>query len=161
MTMRSLPMARPLSTAGFSLLELLLVIALLAIVGGIGSTYYFNIVKDLELASAADTLIEDLRRTQNGSMTGENGRAWGVHFVNGADDLYQVFSTLSDFAGTSTIVVNTVYLPASILFSDPIEGTTKDVVFARITGAATSTSITIASPDNNKTITIPASGHTY
>lgn len=149
------------STAGFSLLELLLVIGVLAILGSIGSAYYFNVVKNIEMSTAATGIISDLKHAQSSAMAGESGMRWGVHLVNGTDDYYQVFSTPTNFASASTTITSIVYLPQQIVFSDPSEGSTKDVVFERITGVVTSTTITLASSDSTRVITVPAIGSAY
>lgn len=148
-------------TAGFSLLELLLVISVLAILGSIGSAYYFNVIKNIEMSTASAAIVSDLKHAQNSAMAGEGGVRWGVHFVNGADDYYQVFSTPTDFVNASTTVTSIIYLPQQITFTDPSSSSTKDVIFERINGVATSTTIALASSDSTHVITIPAVGSAY
>lgn len=145
-------------SSGFSLLELLLVIAVLAVLGSIGSAYYFNVIKNIEMSTAAAGVISDLKHAQNSAMSGEAGMRWGVRFTNGGEDYYQIFSTPTDFANASTSITSTIYLPQQILFSDPSEGMTKDILFDRITGVTTATTITLASSDSTHVITIPAAG---
>lgn len=149
------------STSGFSLLELLLVVAVLAILGGIGSSYYFNVVKNIEMSTAAAGVISDLKHAQNSAMAGETGVRWGVHFVNGTDDYYQVFSTPTNFASASTTITSIIYLPQQVTFANPSEGSTKDVLFERITGVVASTTVTLASSDSTRIITVPAVGSAY
>lgn len=149
------------SSAGFSLLELLLVVAVLAILGSIGSAYYFNVVKNIELSTAASGIISDLQRTQSSSMAGESGMRWGIHFVNGSDDYYQIFSTPTDFANASTTIASIIYLPQQVVFSDPSDSSNKDIIFERITGTAALATVVIASSDNSRTITVPAIGKPY
>lgn len=151
----------PRSSAGFSLLELLLVVAVLAILGSIGSAYYFNVVKNIELSTAASGIISDLQYAQSSSMAGESGMRWGIHFVNGSDDYYQIFSTPTDFANASTTIASIIYLPQQVVFSDPSDSSNKDIIFERITGTAASATVVIASSDNSQTITVPAIGKPY
>jgi prepilin-type N-terminal cleavage/methylation domain-containing protein len=149
------------STAGFSLLELLLVVAVLAILGSVGSAYYFNVIKNIEMNTTAAGVISDLNHAQSSAMAGEGGVRWGVHFVNGTDDLYQLFSTPTDFASASTTIASVVYLPQQVVFSDPVEGSVRDVLFERIAGITASTTITLASSDSTRIITVPAIGNAY
>lgn len=159
--MRGFQRHRPRGSSGFSLLELLLVVAVLAILGSIGSAYYFNVIKNIEMSTTATGVISDLQHAQSSAMSGETGMRWGVHLVNGTNDYYQVFSTPTDFASASTTIASTVYLPQQISFFDPADSTTKDVIFEHITGVATSTTVTLASPDSTRIITIPAIGNAY
>lgn len=148
-------------TSGFSLLEMLLVISVLAVLGSIGSAYYFNVVKNIEMSTAATGIISDLKHAQSSAMAGEAGVRWGVHFVNGADDYYQIFSTPTNFTSASTTIASITYLPQQIFFVTPTEGSTKDIVFERITGVVASTTITLTSSDSTHVITVPAIGSAY
>ena len=150
------------ATRGFSLLELLLVIALLAIIGSMGSAYYFAVVKNVELSTTAATVISDLKHAQANAMAGDSGVRWGIHFVHTpTDNYYQLFSTPVDFSSTSTTITSATYLPSQIIFTDPPVNTTKDVLFERITGTTTPTTISLFSSDTTRVITLPAVGSAY
>ncbi len=128
---------------GFSLLELLIVIAIVAVIGTIGAGSYRNFGKTVELTSTAQMIASDLKQMQSKSMIGERGYKWGVRFEKASpNDRYMTFSTLTDYAsGTTT---STTTLSNGITFSDPATGF-KDIIFNKISGtisAATTTVVT-------------------
>lgn len=147
---------------GFSLLEILIVMAVMAIIAGIGSGFYSNYNKNIEIKSVAETLLSDLKQTQSKSMIGENDSTganvkWGIHFVNGVTDYYEIFSTPTDYANAGKIVTIKKYLPNGITFYDP--ATTEDIIFNRISGRTSATIIHIKSLTISKIFTISAIGN--
>jgi prepilin-type N-terminal cleavage/methylation domain-containing protein len=146
---------------GFSLLEVLLVVAVLAIVGAAGVGSYLNAAKSIESTSTARTVIADIRLARAKAMGGQDDRRWGVHVVNGAADYYEIFSTPSNYADAATTVSDTVYLPAGISFSNPGESATRDIVFSTVFGTTTATTLVLASQTESHTITITALGVVY
>ena len=142
----------------FSLIEILIVVAILAIIGAIGSGFYINYGRNISLKSTAQTIVFDLKNAQSKSMTGVGGFKWGIHFVNGDSDYYETFSTPTDYNNLSKVVVSTKYLPDSIFFADPISGSSKDVIFNKISGSTTSSLIKIISSDFTKNINISSIG---
>lgn len=146
---------------GFTLLELLIVIAIVGIlaVGGVAS--YRNFGKDTELVSVADILRGDLKHMQSKAMIGEGGTKWGVHLVSGATSYYELFSTPTTYADGSMTVAATTTLAKGITFSDPASGFSKDIIFAKISGATTATTTTLVSEGLSKTITVTSIGTIY
>ena len=143
---------------GFSLLELLIVIAIISILAVAGAGSYRGFGKSVQLTSATQTIAADLRQTQAKSMVGESGLFWGVHFVSGTNNYYQIFSTPTNYANASTSIVSTTTLPLSITFSDPTGGATRDIIFSKISGLTTATSVSVVSEGVTKTITITSIG---
>ena len=128
---------------GFSLFELLLVIGILIAIslGGVG--FYMNYGKNVEVNSFMKTLSSDIKLAQEESMVGYGSLKYGVHFVNGTKDYYEIFSTATDYnAGT---VISTNYLPNGISFSDPALNASKDIIFDKISGKATPFSVSTVS----------------
>lgn len=153
--------------SGFSLLEVLMVVAIIAVLGTIGTGAYRNFVKNVELNSVTRDIIFDLKNMQAKSIAGEDERKWGAHFVNSTstDDYHETFSTPaggSGYGDASTTIKSTVYLPAGITFSDPVESATKDILFNRVSGTtSTSTTVSITSADGAKTINVTTIGNIY
>lgn len=150
------------SPRGFSLLELLIVIAIIALLGGVGSTYYRGFVKSIELQSISKTLGEDLRYARSKAMIGEGGVKWGVHVVNvsGGSQYYELFSTPTNYAGGT--VISTTTLSTGLTFSDPSSGTNKDIIFSKISGnPVASTTVVIESEGKYSTTTISSIGTVY
>lgn len=144
---------------GLTILELLIVIVLIVILGTTGIGFYRNYVKTIEIESTAETIISDLKTVREKSMSGENDLKWGIHFVNGENDYYQIFSTATDFNEAS--IITTIFLPSSISFFTPTEGQIIDVIFNKISGITTSTSIVIFSEGKTKTININNQGNVF
>lgn len=140
-----------------SLLEVLIVIAIIAVIVAAGSGFYRNFGKNVELTSTAQMIATDLRQMQGKAMVGEGGYKWGVHFINSTNDYYELFST--DGVNSTTTATST--LSKSITFSDPNESTTKDVLFNKISGTTTATTVIIASEGATQTITVSDVGAIY
>ena len=146
---------------GFSLLELLIVIAILAVISTIGFGFYMNFVRSSELDFSTKDIAFNLKQAQAKSMAGEDGRKWGTHFVNGADDYYEIFSTPTDYSDAAKTINSIVYLQNGIFFTIPVASST--VIFDKIRGTVSSNfSLTISSPANQtKTVNVSTAGNIY
>ncbi len=149
------------SPRGFSLLELLIVLAIIAVLGTAGVGYYRGFVKSVELQSVTKTLASDLRQVRSKSMIGEGGVKWGAHFVNvsGGDQYYELFSTPTNYAGGT--VTATTTLSRGLVFSDPSAGTSKDIIFTKISGTTTPAIVVILSEGQYATTTVSSIGSIY
>lgn len=153
------------SPRGFSLLELLMVVAIIALLAGVGSTFYRGFVKSVELQSISKTMAEDFRYARSKAMIGEGGYKWGAHVVNtasGGSQYYLLFSTPTNYADASTTVMSTTTLSTGLTFSDPASGAYKDIIFSKISGnPAASTTVVIVSEGKYSTTTISSIGTVY
>ena len=139
-------------------MELVIVFSILGILGVAASGFYTNYSKGVEISTTAQVISQDLRQMQSKSMTGESGLKWGVHFVNGATSYYELFSTPTDYSDGGKVVTTTNTLPGSVTFSDPGASSSKDIIFSKITGSASASSVTITSNGVNQTISVAAIG---
>ena len=166
-----------LARHGFTLLEVIITIAVLAVMFVMVSGYYGNVTKSIDLDAAASSIVSDLRNAQAKAMAGRdsdaNGGAaddWGICFRNPStgdtNDRYQIYSSPTftcDTGGNVEAVTlkSTIYLPNGITFSTPAAPAAISVVFTKITGAATVSSgstIVITGGGQSKTITITTEG---
>ena len=149
--------------SGFSLLELLIVIAIVGLLAAGVGVSLVNYQRTAALDSSAKEIVGNLRFAQSKAITGEDGNAdstsdkWGVRFTNGTNDTYRIFY------GNSYNVNNAkeeIYLPSSVSFSAPAEENNLDVIFTKISGTTTATAVTIANANGSetRTITVDASG---
>ena len=74
--------------SGFTLLEILLTIAILAIISSIGISFYYNFFKKTQLDAPSNNIISDLKRARANAMSGVDNRKWAIHFVNFTQDYY-------------------------------------------------------------------------
>lgn len=144
--------------SGFTLLEILLVVGILVVLAAISRDFYGSFVSGAQLDANAKTIIYDLRNTRDKAMNGQDARRWGVHFVNGASDYYETFSTPTDYSDGSKTIGVTTYLSSGVSFSYPAEGVNSDIIFEKISGTASATSIIISGQQNLKTISISSQG---
>ena len=111
--------------AGFTLVELLLIMGILAILTSLGSINYFSTFNQTKTGVAKDVLISDLRSAQNKAMSGEavggvTQPSWGVKllvdsyvifpgdtYIEGAPDNYLV-ALPADTALTTTFPAGVV-----------------------------------------------------
>lgn len=148
---------------GFSLLEVLLTIAVLSILMSVSFGLYSNFSQGIELESAAKTIISDLKNARAKSMAGEDGLKWGVHFVNNVgSNYYEFFETPTNYLSPSSTIRETTYLPGIIVFSVPPTASSTDIIFNKIYGTVSaSTTITISSQGIPRIINITPLGNIY
>ena len=62
----------------FTLIELLLVIAIIAIVGASSTPFLSRFILQTNYDSVVDKLVGSIRKTQEYAMDGKNGTVWGI-----------------------------------------------------------------------------------
>ncbi|MEE8131927.1 MAG: type II secretion system protein [Candidatus Paceibacterota bacterium] len=146
----------------FTLIELIIVISITVILFAMGFLRLFDFRQHQALNLAKQGIVAILRDAQNRSISQESGTRWGVHFENpsgAANDFYELFSGT---VYSSSSVVSKNNLDPEIQFSNPVAGSSKDVIFLPITGqltAVASTTISLVSDSSVfNTITIDANG---
>jgi prepilin-type N-terminal cleavage/methylation domain-containing protein len=125
---------------GFTLIEMLLSVAIVSIIAGISVPIYqsFQVRNDLDVATA--TIAQSLRRSQVLSQAVDGDTSWGVKIQSG---------NITVFKGTSYAARDTTFdevfdVPTSLTPSGVSE-----IVFAKFTGLPTSTgTITLTSSAN-------------
>lgn len=140
-------------------MELLIVIAIISILGVAGIESYRGFGKKAVLQTTARSIGADLRYMQSKSMSGEEGRKWGTHFVSG-DSTYGDYYTLFSTTGFATTTIATTTLPQGVLFSDPLSST-KDIVFNKVSGTATTATVSVVSEGVPQTVNVTAIGTIY
>jgi prepilin-type N-terminal cleavage/methylation domain-containing protein len=135
---------------GFSLVEVLLSMAIMAIVGLTAVPFYSRFFSQNAVANTYDQLTGELRKAQLYAMTGKQAGSWGVH--NGGTQL-MLFQG-STYAARNTSFDETFTVNGNVTIS----GFT-DIIFAQVTGLPNTTAtITVKAINIQKTITVNAQG---
>lgn len=126
--------------AGFTLVELAIVIAIMAVISGIAFLGLFNYRGSQNLKLSMSEVIAVVRDTQKRSITQEAGKQWGIRFSNltNDDSGYQVFKGASFASGT---IDKSYGLKRGVKFSEPRALSTYEVVFAPVSGSFSKTKI--------------------
>lgn len=127
---------------GFSLLEVLLVIALLAMMGLITIPLYYRFRESDNLKLVFSLVVNDLNRAQIRSQSMENDSGWGVKFVSSTSQV--VIFKGATYAGRDQTYDERSDVPTGITVNPFFE-----VVFNKLTGYPTATSsITVSNNFN-------------
>lgn len=127
---------------GFSLIELILVVAVVLLIGLISVLMYSNFYLRNAALNAMGILAFDFRKAQLLSMEGKSGGSWGVTITGG--DI--VFFQGTSYAARDTSFDETYTLPSSLTVNGMNE-----TVFARMTGI----------PNITSTVTFSGGGVTH
>ena len=141
---------------GYSYIQMLLVIALLALLAAVASPYYLAWQQRQNLRSTSSILLSDLRYVQSKAMQREQDASWGV-YIDDSNKRYILFHGASYSA--ADVYNQTVTYPASVSIG---ASPSSEIAFAGLTATSpsevtitmTSVSLQIAS----KTIHINAEG---
>lgn len=144
-------------SAGFTLLELMLVIGILVIIASMSRDFYGSYVPSAQLEDNAQTIIYDLRNARDKAMNGQDSKLWGIHF-NGTSSYYEIFSTPTDYSDLTKTILTTVYLRNNVIFSSPAIGNNLDIIFNKINGLTASSSVTVKTGNATRTVFIQAQG---
>src|SRR3989344_2927690 len=131
----------PLSARrGFSLLEVILVVAILAILATVGVISWLGFWNTAEFDSTADAILELAIEARGNSVAGEQFTKWGVSATNpsGTDPSYVVlFSCVNDNCDPALgerREIRRVFLQDPVVFNVPLDGATTDIIFRQRSG---------------------------
>lgn len=135
---------------GFTLVEILLSVGILAALAGLSLPVYMSFVARNDLAVSAQDLASLVRRAELYSRSGHDDSAWSVHFASGSAVLYKG----SDYAGRDTAHDETMPIPATVTVAGL--GT---VTFAKLTGQPSTTgAVTLSTATNTRILTLNGKG---
>jgi len=118
-------------TSGFTLPELIIVLAILAIVAALLLPNLNIFQRQSALDAAANEILATLRLAQNKTLASEGASSWGVNFT---DNQFIFFKGASFVPGSSDNEIHS--LPSNVVLSEVNLGGLSAVVFSRLTGAA-------------------------
>lgn len=145
---------------GFTLVELLIVIAVIGILAASSIPVFSSYTASQRLSQAAKNVKNDLRSAQNRAINGVEGKAWGMSF-NGSNS-YTIFTCTS--LSTCTCNGQTNFITKSLATGFTISSAT--IIFDEISGdicangspLSGSTSFTVTLSGVFRTITVSAGG---
>ena len=144
--------------SGFTLLELLLTVAIISIIGIMSTGFYSRFFLQNAVSNTADQLTADFRKAQMYSMTGKynlTNTTWGVRYDS---------NTITLFLGSSYATRNTAFDEKFTVHPSVTVNGFTEIVFAKTTGLPTggdpsnTPTIVISGGNTSKTITLNAQG---
>ena len=134
---------------GFTLVEVLLSIAAIAIISGISMPIYlsFQVKDDLDIAVV--TLVQSLRRSQAQSQASEGDANWGVKIQSGSITLFKGAS----YAGREASYDEIFNTSSAISFAGISE-----IVFDKLSGEPDTTGTITLTSTTNQTATVTLNG---
>lgn len=137
-------------SCGFTLIELILVIAISFIIGIVAVPFYSRFFTQNAVSNTTDQLTAELRKAQMYSMMGKQNGSWGVNYASNVITLFQG----SSYAGR-----NTAFDEKFNVDNGSSIGGFTSVTFTRGTGTPSATqSITIIGNTVSKIITVNSQG---
>jgi len=130
---------------GFSLIELILVVAIVLTLGVLSSVFYSRFLNQNSVANVSDQFASQLRKAQTYAMAGKQNSSWGVKYTAG---------TITLFASSSGAFDETFSVNGNIGVSG-----FSQVIFAKTTGIPDLTpTITISGGGNTKIVSVNSQG---
>lgn len=137
---------------GFTLIELILVIALVAIIGSFSAPVYTSFISKNNLENKTFEIKGVLTKAQNNTISGKQNSNWGVYFL---PNQFLLFAGDS-YASRNSALDEVHSLPSSVSVSGISE-----IVFQRPRGQPSATGIiTITSQGDGNTISVNSEGVT-
>jgi len=137
---------------GVTLLEVLLVAALLFVIIPMGVVIYSNYYGYSAAGNAVNQLTFELRKAQMYSMMDRNGNGWGVTFVTSTANI--VLYSGSTYATRNTLFDESYNVPGSVSIAG-----LNETDFARVTGYPNVTStVSITASGRVRKVTVQAQG---
>lgn len=136
---------------GFSILEIILVLAILGTLVGLVTTYYTNSQVRADINTQASSIAYYLRLASSNASSGLNNADHGVHFENSAYTIFQ--GNPYNPADTANFQIN---LPDTITINNiSLNGGGQDVIFSKANGETTNYgTISLNATNIGKTVTI-------
>lgn len=126
---------------GFTLLEVLITIAVLAILSAAGIGYFRSSVMEVAAGSTIKTFVADIESARGRAIVGDRGMTWGVRALP-ASNTWEFYATGTRSYSADVFVTETRTLPFGVVWIDP-PTTSKSVEFTPITGMTTTTTFVL------------------
>lgn len=140
-----------MSEHGFTLVELLLSVAIITLLTGLSLPVYESFVRRNDLDLTTQSVVSVIRRAQTYSRGVSQDSTWGVEFLSTGATLFKG----ATYATRDSAYDESVTLPGSVSLNG-----TSEVVFAKLSATpSTTANVSLASTTNDsRTITVNAKG---
>lgn len=137
------------SAKGVTLIELLLVVAIMSTLGVASTAFYSRTLTQNAVANTADQLANSFRKAQMYTMMGKQNSKWGVNYTNHTITLFKGDTLGQDPAFNETF---------SVQNNISVSGFT-ELTFAKVTGVPSNTpTITITGNNTTRSMTLNNQG---
>lgn len=124
-------------THGYTLLEVLIAIAVLTILSVAGIGYFRSSIIQVSAESTMKTFVADIMAARGRAMAGDRGASWGVRAVP-TTETWEFYAIGTRDYAADVFATETRALPLGVSWVDP-PITAKSVEFAPITGMTSTT----------------------
>ena len=122
---------------GFTLLEVLITIAVLAVLSAAGVGYFRSSIVEVAAGSTMKSFVADIEAARGRAMVGDRGMVWGVRAVP-TSGTWEFYATGTRSYAADVFTTEVRALPLGVFWVDP-STSTKSVEFAPVTGMTTTT----------------------
>jgi prepilin-type N-terminal cleavage/methylation domain-containing protein len=134
---------------GFTLIELVLVVALLLTVAVLSTSFYSRFLVQNDVSNTVDRLVNSLRKAQINSMMGKQNDTWGVSYASKKITLFKGATLGINPSFNEVFTVNNAITVSGL----------NEIVFSSPNGTpSTAATITISGNNSSKTIKVNAQG---
>lgn len=138
------------TSAGFTLLEVILAVSLMIIIGSFSMSFATNFFLQNAAGNTQAQFIGEMRKAQMYAMSSKENSAWGIYYNA---------NTITLFKGNSYITRDATWDERYVSNANLIVSGFSEVVFARLTGLPSTTgTITITGNGSSKTVTVNSQG---
>jgi prepilin-type N-terminal cleavage/methylation domain-containing protein len=140
-----------MSQHGFTLVELLLSVAILTLLTGLSLPVYETFVRRNDLDLTTQSVVSSIRRAETYARANSGDSTWGVEFLSSGVTLFKGAS----YATRDTTWDETISLPNTVTLSG-----TSEIVFGKLSAAPNAVvSVTLSSTTNDaRTVTVNGEG---
>ena len=138
-------------TNGFTLIELVLVIAVLSIVFSSATVVFGNMIGRNSLKYHGYQIVQNLRQQRTNTVTGKDDSDWGIYFNNVIQPYGYTLFRGNDFVGRDSTYDLTFEFPSVLRIEQMNLGGGKELYFQKSSGL----------PSHNGNVVLGAEGETY
>ncbi|OGI66466.1 hypothetical protein A3H53_04635 [Candidatus Nomurabacteria bacterium RIFCSPLOWO2_02_FULL_40_10] len=143
---------------GITIIETLVVIAVIAILVAVVIPQFANIRENQVLKSAVADVLSSINKARTQTLSSLNSSKYGVHFQSDKIIIFTGTGFLEESLDNETINITTPATITNVTLNN-VSGTSGDIYFNRLSGSPSKTGIiTISTTSFSKIITISGTG---